>query len=55
MHPGPLARQHAEPGGTEPVTLELKRVFAMRIYQRSRHVDGTLRTDVLRQVGLTAN
>jgi nitrate reductase beta subunit len=42
-------------GDTEPVTLALKRMFAMRIYQRGRHVDGTLRTEVLRQVGLTAN
>jgi nitrate reductase beta subunit len=42
-------------GDTEPVSLALKRMFAMRIYQRGRHVDGTLRTEVLRQVGLTAN
>jgi nitrate reductase beta subunit len=42
-------------GDPSPVALALKRMFAMRIYQRGRHVDGTLRTEVLRQVGLTAN
>jgi nitrate reductase beta subunit len=42
-------------GVEEPVVLALKRMFAMRVYQRGRHVDGTLNKDVLRQVGLTAN
>ncbi len=42
-------------GDTAPVSLALKRMFAMRIYQRGRYVDGALRIDVLREVGLTAN
>ncbi|UEM05782.1 nitrate reductase subunit beta [Skermanella rosea] len=42
-------------GREEPVVTALNRMFAMRIYQRGRHVDGKLNKDVLRKVGLTAN
>ncbi len=42
-------------GDTAPVSLALRRMFAMRIYQRGRHVEGALRTEVLREVGLSAN
>jgi nitrate reductase beta subunit len=42
-------------GDEEPVVLALKRMFAMRVYQRDRHVEGRLNAAVLREVGLTAN
>ncbi|HXV24270.1 MAG TPA: nitrate reductase subunit beta [Alphaproteobacteria bacterium] len=42
-------------GDPAPVALALKRMFAMRIYQRGRFVEGERRTEVLREVGLTAN
>ncbi|CAK0749596.1 nitrate reductase A subunit beta [uncultured Gammaproteobacteria bacterium] len=42
-------------GDIVPVTLALKRMYAMRIYMRGRHVEGTLNKDVLQVAGLTAN
>ncbi|HEY0834400.1 MAG TPA: nitrate reductase subunit beta [Azospirillum sp.] len=42
-------------GDEEPVIQALNRMYALRIYQRGRSVEGKLNTDVLRQVGLTAN
>ncbi|MCY1185241.1 Respiratory nitrate reductase 2 beta chain [compost metagenome] len=40
-------------GEEEPVVLALKRLMAMRVYMRAKHVDGTLNTEVLQQVGLS--
>ncbi|HYD67225.1 nitrate reductase subunit beta [Azospirillum sp.] len=42
-------------GDEEPVIQALNRMYALRIYQRGRSVEGRLNTDVLRKVGLTAN
>ncbi|WP_448190278.1 nitrate reductase subunit beta [Azospirillum sp. sgz301742] len=42
-------------GDEEPVVTALQRMYALRIYQRGRTVEGRMNTDVLRQVGLTAN
>ncbi|HYD29291.1 MAG TPA: nitrate reductase subunit beta [Azospirillaceae bacterium] len=42
-------------GDEQPVRAALNRMFAMRVYQRDRHVNGNLNKDVLRTVGLTAN
>ncbi|MNQ64649.1 Respiratory nitrate reductase 2 beta chain [compost metagenome] len=42
-------------GEEEPVILALKRLMAMRVYMRGKHVDGTLDTRVLDQVGLSQN
>jgi len=42
-------------GDEDPVVLALQRMYALRIYQRGRTVEGRLNTDVLRKVGLTAN
>ncbi|HYH19766.1 MAG TPA: nitrate reductase subunit beta [Azospirillum sp.] len=42
-------------GDEEPVIQALNRMYALRIYQRGRSVEGKLNKDVLRQVGLTAN
>ena len=40
-------------GEEAPVVLALKRLMAMRVYMRAKHVDGTLNTAVLDQVGLS--
>jgi nitrate reductase beta subunit len=42
-------------GEEEPVILALKRLMAMRVYMRGKHVDGSLDTRVLDQVGLSQN
>ncbi|MCW2248987.1 nitrate reductase beta subunit [Azospirillum fermentarium] len=42
-------------GDEQPVRDALTRMFAMRVYQRGRHVDGTLNKDVLRAANLTAH
>ena len=42
-------------GRIEPVELALRRMFAMRIFMRSRHVDGKDDASVLAQVGLTVS
>ncbi|HYG89887.1 MAG TPA: nitrate reductase subunit beta [Azospirillum sp.] len=42
-------------GDEEPVVTALQRMYALRVYQRGRTVEGRRNTDVLRQVGLTAN
>ena len=41
-------------GVEQPVIDALNRMYAMRIYQRSKHVDGKANSAVLKQVGLTA-
>ncbi len=41
-------------GDEAPVRLALKRLLAMRTYQRGRHVEGVEDTAVLEEVGLTA-
>ena len=41
-------------GDEAPVRLALKRLLAMRAYQRGRHVEGVEDTAVLEEVGLTA-
>ena len=41
-------------GVEQPVIDALNRMYAMRIYQRSKHVDGKANAAVLKQVGLTA-
>ncbi|MNZ65927.1 Respiratory nitrate reductase 1 beta chain [compost metagenome] len=40
-------------GEEAPVVLALKRLIAMRVYMRAKHVDKTLNTEVLDQVGLS--
>jgi len=40
-------------GDEAPVRLALKRLLAMRAYQRGRHVEGVEDTAVLEEVGLT--
>ena len=40
-------------GKEEPVIEAIRRMFAMRIFMRGRHVEGRANLDVLRQVGLS--
>lgn len=40
-------------GDEAPVVLALKRLMAMRVFMRGKHVDGSIDTRVLDQVGLT--
>ncbi|MEI6984784.1 MAG: nitrate reductase subunit beta [Rhodospirillaceae bacterium] len=40
-------------GVEQPVIDALNRMYAMRIYQRGKHVDGKANVEVLKQVGLT--
>ena len=40
-------------GEEEPVVLALKRLMAMRLYMRGKHVEGQANTEVLEGVGLT--
>lgn len=40
-------------GDERPVELALRRMMAMRVYQRGKHVDGVVNKEVLSQVGLT--
>jgi nitrate reductase beta subunit len=40
-------------GDTAPVVRALERMLAMRAYQREKHVDQRINTEVLRQVGIT--
>jgi nitrate reductase beta subunit len=40
-------------GDTAPVVRALERMLAMRAYQRAKHVDKRINTDVLKQVGIT--
>ncbi|WP_236170534.1 nitrate reductase subunit beta [Pseudomonas pseudonitroreducens] len=42
-------------GEEAPVVLALKRLMAMRVYMRAKHVDKELNNEVLQQVGLTQN
>ena len=41
-------------GEEAPVVLALKRLMAMRLYMRGKHVDGQANTEVLEEVDLTA-
>jgi nitrate reductase beta subunit len=40
-------------GDTEPVSLALERMLAMRAYMRTKHVDGVLDPKIVERVGLT--
>jgi len=40
-------------GEEEPVVLALKRLMAMRLYMRGKHVEGKAETEVLESVGLS--
>ncbi|HSH48151.1 MAG TPA: nitrate reductase subunit beta, partial [Halomonas sp.] len=40
-------------GEEEPVVLALKRLMAMRLYMRGKHVEGEANAEVLKEVGLT--
>src|SRR5690606_14174981 len=40
-------------GDTEPVSLALERMIAMRAYMRAKHVDGKLDARIVERVGLT--
>ena len=40
-------------GDTAPVVRALERMLAMRTYQRAKHVDGVIDTNVLKQVGIS--
>lgn len=42
-------------GEEKPVIQALQRMYALRIYQRGRHVEGVRNAEVLRKVDLTAN
>jgi nitrate reductase beta subunit len=40
-------------GDTQPVIRALERMLAMRAFQREKHVDGRINTNVLKQVNMT--